>query len=360
MSQTLDAIHDVLASWVAPWLNRSLADIGAIAEVRLEGDIASVSLQLGFPCARHGQVLTDELQRYLEQLPGVAEARVSITSQVQSGAVQGQLQPLPGIGNVIAVASGKGGVGKSTVAANLALALHAEGARVGVLDADIYGPSQPTLFNTVPTEPPRPGPEGKFQPHESLGIRCMSMGHLVEPGTAMIWRGPMVTQALHQLLYQTRWGELDYLIVDLPPGTGDVQLTLSQKIPVSGAVVITTPQELSLIDARKAVHMFNKVEIRVLGIIENMSGFDCPACGERTAIFGEGGGRRLADEAGVRLLGSIPLNAGIRAQADAGHPTVASAADSDLANVYVNAALSMAAELSVAQRVVMPTIEMVD
>ena len=263
MPQTLDAINEVLASWVAPWLNRTLADAGAIDAVQVDDGMARLSLRLGFPVARRSQQLVSELKRYLLQLPGISDAEISISSQIGSSSVQGQLQPLPGISNVIAVASGKGGVGKSTIAANIALALHAEGARVGVLDADIYGPSQPTLFNTVPTSPPQPGAGGKFQPHESLGIRCMSMGHLVEPGAAMIWRGPMVTQALHQLLYQTLWGELDYLIVDLPPGTGDVQLTLSQKIPVSGAVVVTTPQELSLIDARKAVNMFSKVEIRV-------------------------------------------------------------------------------------------------
>lgn len=269
-------------------------------------------------------------------------------------------QPLPGISHIIAVASGKGGVGKSTVAANLALALKAAGKLVGVLDADIYGPSQPHLFGVSEPGYLKPPVDNKFQPVEVQGLKLMSMGYLVEPGTPMIWRGPMVTQALHQLLYQTEWGELDYLVMDLPPGTGDVQLTLAQKIPVSGAVIVTTPQELSLIDARKGLRMFEKVSVPILGIIENMNGFICPHCDTASDVFGRGAGAVLSEESGVTLLGSLPLDPRIQMHSDEGEPIVVSEPDSDIARRYNEVAAGVIAAIASAGPTQGPSIEVVD
>lgn len=240
---------------------------------------------------------------------------------------------LPGIRQIVAVASGKGGVGKSTVAANLALALQAEGRRVGVLDADIYGPSQPRMLGVSSARPD--SPDGKTMlPVMAHGLQTMSIGYLIDEEQPMIWRGPMVSQALQQLINETRWDDLDILVVDLPPGTGDVQLTLSQRIPVSGAVIVTTPQDIALLDARKALRMFEKVKVPVLGVVENMSTHVCSRCGHEEAIFGHGGGARMAAEHGLRVLGSLPLDLRIREQADGGCPTVAAAPDGPLAAQY--------------------------
>jgi ATP-binding protein involved in chromosome partitioning len=267
---------------------------------------------------------------------------------VHAHKVQGQLAPLPGVRNIIAVASGKGGVGKSTGAANLALALAAEGATVGVLDADIYGPSQPRMLGI---EGKPESPDGKsIVPKVAHGLQAMSIGLLVGEDTPMIWRGPMVTQALMQLLTDTRWQDLDYLVIDLPPGTGDIQLTLSQKVPVSGAVIVTTPQDIALLDARKALKMFEKVEVPVLGIVENMATHICTNCGHEEHVFGEGGGQRKAEQYGVPLLGSLPLDIRIREQADGGIPSVAAMPDSDIAARYRAIARNTAARLSLQAR----------
>jgi ATP-binding protein involved in chromosome partitioning len=273
---------------------------------------------------------------------------VSIEQRVVPHAVREGLAPLPEVKNIIAVASGKGGVGKSTTAVNLALALAAEGAAVGVLDADIYGPSVPRMLG-VSGRPQ--SPDGRhFQPMLGHGLQCMSIGFMVDEDTAMIWRGPMVSQALQQLVGQTAWSGLDYLVVDLPPGTGDIQLSLAQKVPVSGAVIVTTPQDIALLDARRAVSMFRKVDIPVLGIVENMSLHRCSNCGHVEPIFGEGGGQRMAQEQGVPLLGRLPLTLAIREQADGGRPTLVAMPDSEEAATYRQIARMAAGRLSLRPR----------
>jgi ATP-binding protein involved in chromosome partitioning len=263
--------------------------------------------------------------------------------------VQPNLKPLADVSNVIAIASGKGGVGKSTTAANLALALHRDGASVGVLDADIYGPSQPLMLGLTGQRPT--SEDGKTMlPLVAHGLQVMSMGFLIDPDQPMVWRGPMVTQALNQLLQQTRWSALDYLIVDMPPGTGDIQLTLSQRVPVSGAVIVTTPQDIALLDARKGLQMFRKVSVPVLGIVENMSTHICSNCGHAEAIFGSGGGERMARDFDVELLGRLPLELAIREQTDSGSPTVVAAPDSPAAQAYLQTARRMAARLAMQGR----------
>jgi ATP-binding protein involved in chromosome partitioning len=281
----------------------------------------------------------------VESLVGVARARVSVTAEIVSHTAKPGVTRMQAIKNIIAVASGKGGVGKSTVAANLALALAAEGASVGMLDADIYGPSQPRMLGVKG----RPNTDdGKlFAPMRSYSIESMSVGYLVdEEDTPTVWRGPMVTQALTQLLKGTRWGNLDYLIVDMPPGTGDIQLTLSQQVPVSGAVIVTTPQDIATLDARKGLQMFRKVSVPVLGIIENMSVQSCPHCGHESHPFGEGGGRKIAAQYHVPLLGELPLDNAIREAADNGRPSVVGDPDGFPARRFTEVALRMAAELS--------------
>lgn len=318
--------------------------VESLRAVGIDGGRVSVDLQLGYPAAGAIERLENEIHAALENDPTIEAAAVSLTSRVHVHKVQGELGPLPHVKNIVVVASGKGGVGKSTVSANLALALRAEGASVGILDADIYGPSQPRMMG-VSGKPE--SPDGKtIIPMQAHGIAVMSIGFLVEEDTPMIWRGPMVTQAMMQLLTDTRWGQLDYLIVDLPPGTGDIQLTLSQKVPVAGAVIVTTPQDIALLDARKALKMFEKVEVPVLGIVENMATHICSACGHEEHVFGEGGGSRMAAEYGVPYLGSLPLDIRIREQADGGNPTVVAIPDSDLAWRYREIARNAAGRLS--------------
>jgi ATP-binding protein involved in chromosome partitioning len=335
-------VRRVLAEQTDPHAGAPLGD--AVRAIGVDGRRVSVDLQLGYPAAGAVDELTRHLQQALEAEPAIESAAVSITSRVHVHKVQGTLAPLPNVKNIIVVASGKGGVGKSTVSANLALALQAEGARVGVLDADIYGPSQPRMLG-VGGKPE--SPDGKvIIPMQAHGLSVMSIGFLVEEDTPMIWRGPMVTQAMMQLLTDTRWEQLDYLIVDLPPGTGDIQLTLSQKVPVAGAVIVTTPQDIALLDARKALKMFEKVEVPVLGIVENMATHVCSNCGHEEHIFGEGGGARMAAQYGVPYLGSLPLDIRIREQSDGGTPTVVAMPDSDLAARYRDIARNAAGRLS--------------
>jgi ATP-binding protein involved in chromosome partitioning len=316
----------------------------SLRAVGVDGPRVSVDIQLGYPASGAIDGLNWRVKQALEADPAIETASVSITSRIQVHKVQGTLAPLPNVKNIIVVASGKGGVGKSTVSANLALALQAEGAKVGVLDADIYGPSQPRMLG-VSGKPQ--SPDGKtIIPMQAHGLSVMSIGFLVEEDTPMIWRGPMVTQAMMQLLTDTRWEQLDYLIVDLPPGTGDIQLTLSQKVPVAGAVIVTTPQDIALLDARKALKMFEKVEVPVLGIVENMATHICSNCGHEEHIFGEGGGARMAVQYEVPYLGSLPLDIRIREQADGGNPTVAAMPDSDLTARYREIARNTAGRLS--------------
>jgi len=264
-------------------------------------------------------------------------------SRLPSHAVQGELKPLANVRNVIAVGSGKGGVGKSTTAVNLALALAAEGLKVGILDADVYGPSVPMMLGLSG----RPdSPDGKsITPMRAHGVEAMSIGLLVDQDAPMIWRGPMATQALNQLLNDTRWGDLDVLVVDLPPGTGDIQLTMAQKIPVAGAVIVTTPQDIATLDARKALRMFEKVAIPVLGVVENMAVHVCGNCGHAERIFGEGGAKRMSEQYGVPQLGALPLEIGIREQGDAGTPIVVAQPESPAAQAYRDAARALLAEL---------------
>ena len=316
----------------------------SVRAVGVDGAKVSVDIQLGYPAKGAIEAMVARARDALEANPAIEAATVSITSRIHVHKVQGTLGPLPNVKNIIVVASGKGGVGKSTVSANLALALQAEGAKVGVMDADIYGPSQPTMLG-VRGKPA--SPDGKsIVPMQAHGMPVMSIGFLVEEDTPMIWRGPMVTQAMMQLLTDTRWEQLDYLIVDLPPGTGDIQLTLSQKVPVAGAVIVTTPQDIALLDARKALKMFEKVEVPVLGVVENMATHVCSNCGHEENIFGEGGGLRMANQYGADYLGSLPLDIRIREQADSGNPTVAAIPDSDLALRYRQIARNAAGRLS--------------
>lgn len=325
-------VRDIVGKLVDPNTGISLGESKVIRAVGVDGARVSVDLRLGYPAAGWKDSLAEEVRTRLHSEEGVESASVSVSSRVLAHQVQGKLSPMDGVKNIIAVASGKGGVGKSTVAVNLALALQAEGASVGIMDADIYGPSQMRMLG-VQGKPD--SPDGRsIIPRQAHGLQMMSIGLLVEEDTAMIWRGPMVTQALMQLLNETRWQELDYLIVDLPPGTGDIHLTLCQRVPVSGAVIVTTPQDIALLDAKKALKMFAKVEVPVLGIIENMATHVCSQCGHEEHIFGSGGGARMAEQYEVPLLGSLPLDIRIREQTDSGSPSVVAMPDSDIALRY--------------------------
>jgi len=335
-------VRRILGDLIDPHTGAPLAD--AIRAVGVDGPKVSVDIQLGYPAAGAADALAAQARQALEADPAIESAAISIASRVHAHKVQGTLAPLPNVKNIIAVASGKGGVGKSTVAVNLALALSAEGAKVGVLDADIYGPSQPRMLG-IQGRPE--SPDGKtITPMTAHGLQAMSIGFLVDEETPMIWRGPMVTQAMMQLLGDTRWDMLDYLIIDLPPGTGDIQLTLSQKVPVAGAVIVTTPQDIALLDARKALKMFEKVEVPVLGVVENMATHVCTQCGHEEHIFGAGGGARMAEQYQVPYLGSLPLDIRIREQADGGQPTVVAMPDSELTARYRAIARNTAGRLA--------------
>jgi ATP-binding protein involved in chromosome partitioning len=314
-----------------PYLDVPWQDLGA----RVLSSGSRVGVTLGYPAAG----MHDELARRLAAFLRVDHVDLELDFRAPPGRGPGR------VGNIIAVASGKGGVGKSTTAVNLALALDREGARVGLLDADIYGPSQGMMLGVPPGQRPDVKDGKFFLPIKAHGIQAMSMSFLVTEKTPMVWRGPMVSGALQQLLTQTLWDELDYLIVDMPPGTGDIQLTLSQQVPVAGAVIVTTPQDIALLDAMKGIEMFRKVDIPVLGVLENMSVFRCPHCGHDSAIFGSGGGERIAHEFSVPLIGRIPLTMAIREQADGGTPTVAREPDGEIAGLYRDAARRLAAEL---------------
>jgi ATP-binding protein involved in chromosome partitioning len=338
-------IEAALAAYVDPLIGCSFGEAGIGSSGVLAGPKARITVTLDFPAAGYREALITGLRAHLMAAVPEVDPEITVDWKIIPHAAQKGLQPLPGIANIIAVASGKGGVGKSTVAVNLALALQAEGARVGLLDADIYGPSQPTMLGTRE----RPGsPDGKrMQPIQAHGLQAMSLGFLMDADSQpAVWRGPMATQALWQLISETAWDALDYLVVDLPPGTGDIQLSLSQRIPVSGSVVVTTPQDIALLDARKGLEMFRKVGIPILGIVENMATHVCTRCGHEEAIFGAGGGERLASDAGTELLGSIPLDLRIRLAADSGRPTVAEDAASPLALRYREIARRAAARLA--------------
>jgi ATP-binding protein involved in chromosome partitioning len=341
-------IQTVLNNYPDPYLAADFSK--AIQKCSVQNGQVHIELQLGFPAARYAHELRHNLAQYLRQTLSLEqEPIIHIESKIASHKVQQGQQGHPQIKNIIAVASGKGGVGKSTVAVNLALALSAEGAKVGILDADIYGPSQPWMLGVK--QVPEPGvQEKKVLPVQSHGLYSMSIGYYVDNEQAMIWRGPMVSGAVQQLLNDTEWPLLDYLIVDLPPGTGDIQLTMAQKIPVSGAVIVTTPQDLAVLDARKAYGMLQKVGITVLGVVENMAFHECTHCGHHDAIFGSQGGEKMAEQYGIPLLGKLPLNTSIREQADKGMPTVAAAPDGKMAQLYFDMARKVSAQLSLQPR----------
>jgi ATP-binding protein involved in chromosome partitioning len=335
----------LLSSYVEPNLRQSLAEAGAIVGIERQGAGLRVTLVLGFPTAGYEAELAAALRAHLAAAGHDLPVAVVLSARITAHAVQRGLVPLPGIRNVVAVASGKGGVGKSTVAVNLALAWVAQGARVGMLDADIYGPSQPIMLGLA-GERPTSADGKRLRPLRAHGLVAMSVGFLVDAEQPMVWRGPMVTSALNQLLGDTEWGELDYLVVDMPPGTGDIQLTLSQRVPVAGAVIVTTPQDIALADARKGLKMFEKVNVPVLGIVENMSLHVCSNCGHAEHIFGQGGGARMAAQYGVRLLGELPLDVHIREEADGGRPTVVGAPGTPRAAAYLAMARRTAGELA--------------
>ena len=344
MSVSETAIKAALQTVLDPHTGQALASASALKALRISGADVSLELALPYPAQSQWPALRALVQAAVQGVPGVGTVDVSFKLQVQSHAVQRGVQLLPGVKNIVAVASGKGGVGKSTTAANLALALAAEGARVGLLDADIYGPSQPMMMGLSG----RPESlDGKtMQPMVNHGVQVMSIGFLVKPDDAMIWRGPMATQALEQLLRQTDWHDLDYLIVDMPPGTGDIQLTLSQRVPLTGAVIVTTPQDIALLDARKGIRMFEKVGVPILGLVENMAVHVCSQCGHAEHIFGHDGGRRMAAEHGMDYLGALPLAMSIRVQADGGAPTVVADPQGELAGLYCHVARQVAVSIA--------------
>ncbi len=344
-----NALKECIESYHDPWLKHTLGEAHAVRSVRISGNRAEVEVVLGFPAADYAPELSDALAQHAAGIAGLESLDVKVSSEIIAHAVQRNLQPLKSVKNVVAVASGKGGVGKSTVAVNLALAWGIQGARVGLLDADIYGPSQPRMMGLSGQRPVTR--DGKsLEPLRAHGLEVMSIGFLVDEEQPMVWRGPMVTQALNQLLGDTNWSELDYLVIDMPPGTGDIQLTLSQRVPVSGAVIVTTPQDIALLDARKGLKMFEKVSVPVLGVVENMSTHICSKCGHEEHIFGAGGGARMAAQYGVELLGELPLDIHIREQVDGGCPTVVAESSSPRARAFFEMARRTAVRLAIGAR----------
>ena len=348
MSLDEQQIRTRLSSVIDPNTGVDLVTGGAVRGIGIDGGKVAVELVLGYPAASWHDALAEIAEAALKADPAILGASVSVSSKIASHQVQKNLSPLPGVKNIIAVASGKGGVGKSTTAVNLALALAAEGAKVGVLDADIYGPSIPRMLGL--SGKPDTVDGKRIVPKRGHGLEAMSIGLLIDEDTPMIWRGPMVTQALQQLFSETAWGDLDYLVIDLPPGTGDIHLSMCQRVPVSGAIVVTTPQDIALLDAKKALKMFEKVDVPVLGIVENMAIHVCSNCGHAEHIFGHGGGQRMSEQYNVPLLGSLPLDISIREQADGGAPTVAAKPDSAAAAAYRDIARKTAARLSLRAR----------
>ena len=344
MSITVDDIKAVLAKVIDPNTNKDLITSKSVKNIKIEAADVSLDVELGYPAKSQFELIRAAVVVAIAALPDVGKVTVNVTSKIVAHSVQRGIKLMPNVKNIIAVASGKGGVGKSTTAANLALALAAEGAAVGILDADIYGPSQPMIMG-ISGRPETV--DGKtMEPLENHGLQVSSIGFMIDPDEPMVWRGPLVTQALQQLLGQTNWRDLDYLIVDMPPGTGDVQLTLSQKVPVTGAVIVTTPQDIALLDARKGLKMFEKVGIPILGIVENMSIHICSNCGHAEHIFGEGGGQKMCADFGVDFLGGLPLTMTIRQQADSGTPTVVAEPDGQIAGLYKDIARKVAIKVA--------------
>ena len=344
MSITVEAVKAALAAVIDPNTGRDLVSGKSAKNIRLDGDDVAFDVELGYPAKSQIDPIRKAVIAAVRAIPGVGNVSANVHSKIVAHTAQRGVKLLANVKNIIAVASGKGGVGKSTTAVNLALALAAEGAQVGILDADIYGPSQPMMMGI--TGRPETSDGKTMEPMENHGLQVSSIGFMIDPDEPMVWRGPIVTQALQQLLEQTNWRDLDYLIVDMPPGTGDIQLTLSQKVPVTGAVIVTTPQDIALLDARKGLKMFEKVGIPILGIVENMSTHMCSNCGHAEAIFGVGGGEKMCAEYGVDFLGALPLTMSIREQTDSGMPTVVADPDGAVAAIYRDIARKVAVKVA--------------
>jgi ATP-binding protein involved in chromosome partitioning len=344
MSITTDAVKAALSRVIDPNTGKDLVTGRTVKNIDISGNDVRFDVELGYPARSQAESIRTAAVAAVATIPQAGRVEAKVYSRIVAHAVQRGVKLLPNVKNIVAVASGKGGVGKSTTAANLALALAAEGAQVGILDADIYGPSQPMMMGISGQPESRDGKT--MEPMENHGLQVSSIGFMIDPDQPMVWRGPMVTQALQQLLEQTSWRELDYLIVDMPPGTGDIQLTLSQKVPVTGAIIVTTPQDIALLDARKGLKMFEKVGIPILGIVENMSMHICSNCGHAEAIFGTGGGRKMCSEYGVDFLGALPLAMTIREQADSGKPTVVADPDGPVAAIYRDMARRIAIKIA--------------
>ncbi|APW43825.1 iron-sulfur cluster carrier protein ApbC [Rhodoferax saidenbachensis] len=344
MAVTEQSIMGALQSVIDPNTGKDFVSGKCIKNLQVQGADVRFDLEMGYPANSQMPSFVAALVAAAQALPGVGAVQVNPKLAVAAHAVQRGVQLLPGVKNIVAVASGKGGVGKSTTAANLALALAAEGARVGLLDADIYGPSQPMMMGI--SGKPETSDGKTMEPMENHGVQVMSIGFLVDGDQAMIWRGPMATQALEQLLRQTNWKDLDYLIVDMPPGTGDIQLTLAQRVPLTGAVIVTTPQDIALLDAKKGIKMFEKVGVPILGIVENMAVHVCSNCGHVEHIFGADGGKKMATDYGMDYLGALPLALSIREQADSGKPTVVAEPDSEVAGLYKAVARKVAVSIA--------------
>ena len=346
MSFSDSDVQGALKNLIDPNTRRDFVSGKSVKNIRIDGSDLSLDILLGYPAKSvWGEIRTMVENHLKASLPSLARLNVNVSSRVVPHAVQRGVKLVDGVKNIIAIASGKGGVGKSTTAVNLALALAAEGARVGILDADIYGPSQPTMLGISGQPKSRDGQS--IEPMVNYDIQSMSIGYMIAGDDApMIWRGPMVTQALDQLLRQTKWDNLDYLVVDMPPGTGDIQLTLSQKVPVTGSVIVTTPQDIALLDAKKGLKMFEKVGIKIIGIVENMSTHICSQCGHEEHIFGAGGGEKMCADYNTEFLGSLPLDIHIREQADSGKPTVVADPDGKVARVYRQIARRIAVKVA--------------
>ena len=345
MTVTVEAVQAALSSFIDPNTQKDYVSTRSVKNLKVEGGKVTFDIELGYPAKTQIDTLRAAVVDVVKSVPGVSAVEAKLSVKIVAHAVQRNLKPLPGVKNIIAVASGKGGVGKSTTAVNLALALSAEGAKVGLLDADIYGPSVPQMLGLTGQQPE--SEDGKrMEPLQAFGLQAMSIGFMVDIDSPMVWRGPMVTQALEQLLNQTNWSDLDYLVVDMPPGTGDTQLTLAQKVPVTGAVIVTTPQDIALIDARKGLRMFEKVGIPILGLVENMSIHICSKCGHEEHIFGHGGGEQMCKDYDAEFLGALPLELAIREMADSGKPTVVGAPDSRAAEIYRTIARRVAVKVA--------------
>ncbi|EEO28090.2 iron-sulfur cluster carrier protein ApbC [Oxalobacter paraformigenes] len=344
MSMTPETIRKAISGVVDENLQTDYVSAGWVKNIAIDGNAVSLTVELGYPAKSLHAFIRNRLLAALKEVEGIGDIRIDVTTTMLTHAVQRGVKPLPGVRNIIAVSSGKGGVGKSTVTANLALALAAEGARVGILDADIYGPSQPTLMGI--SEKPKSSDGQHFDPIEQYGLQLMSIGFMMDSVQPLAWRAPMITQALMQLLGQTKWRDLDYLLIDMPPGTGDIQMTLSQKAPLTGAVVVTTPQDVAVLDAKKGLMMFRKMNVDILGIVENMSSYVCTHCGQIEHIFGKDGGKLMSETYGVDSLGEIPLNIAVREQTDNGKPVVVAEPEGLMARIFRDIAYRLAAKVA--------------